>query len=339
MGYTTTTPADLTARRAYREATDTAFAHTTTMHRTPRALRTIHASVDPKWTNTFGKKVRECRDSDAHPLTLPVVVGFDETGSMGEAPMILQQKLATLKGALLRAGLDDAQLCFAAYGDAQNDEVAPCQVGQFESGLEMEDWLNNLYLERMGGGNNGETAGLLLYFLARHSVLDSLTKRGKKGYLILTGDECPLPWITREEVRRYIGDDIQADLKIAEVVTEARKIYDIYFFHYRTGAAVAQDSLRVWQKLLGPDHVVPVESLDTISEQMAMLIARVEGIADTMAEAAELLLAEGADPDAVRRAGKAMVPFDVHIGTVATATANAKLPEPTGTPGKKTRRL
>jgi hypothetical protein len=339
MGYSTTTRDDLSARSANRAATGSAFAHTTTMDSTPTHLRTIHPSVDPKWTNAAGEQIRECLDSDAHPITLPVFVGFDETGSMGEAPMILRERLATLKGALLRAGLDDAQLCFGAYGDAQNGEVAPCQVGQFESGIEMEDWLNNLYLERLGGGNSGETAGLLLYFLARHSRLDSVTKRGQKGYLILTGDESPLPFITRAEVKRYIGDDIQADLTIGEVVAEVQKLYDVYFFHLETGAAVMQNSLSVWTGLLGADHVVPIQGLDTIAEQMAMLIARKEGIVDTIAGAAELLLAEGADPDTVRRAGQAMMPFEQHLGAVAPATSTGRLPQAPESDSPTTRRL
>ncbi len=338
MGYSISSADDLSARRAYREASGTTFAHTRTMASRPVAERKVHESVDPKWRNAAGEQIRECRDSEAHPITLPVVVGFDETGSMGEAPMILQQKLASLKGALLRTGLVDAQLCFGAYGDAQNDEVAPCQVGQFESGLEMEDWLNNLYLERLGGGNWGETAGLLLYFMARHSRLDSVTKRGKKGYLILTGDECPLPFVTREEVARYIGDTIQGDLAIEAVVAEASQLYDIYFFHLNTGAAVMQGSLAVWQRLLGEGHVVPIENLDTIAEQMAMLLARLEGVADTVGEVADILLAEGADPDAVRRASKAMVPFDRTIGTVAKAEASGRLAKPAPAKGG-TRRL
>jgi len=255
---------------------------------------------------------------------------------MGEAPHILQSKLAALKGSLLRAGLPDIQVCFSAYGDGQNDEVAPCQVGQFESGLEMEDQLNNLYLEGMGGGNAGETSGLLLYFLACYSRLDSLDKRGEKGYLILTGDECPLPVITREEVSRYIGTDIPNDLSIEEVVARITKLYDVYFFHYMTGAARMQNSLPVWQRLLGTDHVIPLENLDTVTEQMVMLIASLEGITDTVEEAAALLVAEGADPSAVARAGQAMVPFTRARSPQAKVTGN--LPTPAA-PSSRIRRL
>jgi hypothetical protein len=326
MGTSYTTREDLSQRSAYRRATGSVFAFTAAMNSKPISQRTVHESLDPKRRNTRGEQIRECLDSPEHPTTLPVVVGFDETGSMGDAPRIMQQKLGALKGATLRMGLVDAQLCFAAYGDAHNHEAAPCQVGQFESGIEMEDWLNNLYLEGNGGGNNGETSGLLLYFLANFARLDSLTKRGKKGYLILTGDECPLRKITREEVKRYIGTDIEADLTIEQVVTQAKKSFDIYFFLVETGAALTQGSLGVWQKLLGKDHVIIVESLETISEQIALLLAQSEGVLDSLDAGADILVDEGADRADVLRAAHALVPLG-RTGTVmAKFTGTGSLP-------------
>ena len=332
MGYSATSREELDDRMAYRRTSHTSFAYTSSMASTPTYLRTCHPALDPKTPNKAGQIIRECLDSATHPQAQPLVVPFDETGSMGEAPKILQTKLASLKGALLRAGLPDIQICFAAYGDAQNDEVAPCQVGQFEAGMEMESQLNDLYLEGMGGGNMGETSGLLLYFLARHSYLDCVTKRHKRGYLLLTGDELPLPLITRAEVRRYIGDELEADLTIEQVVAEVTKLYDVYFFHYKTYAAEHQNSLPTWQRLLGTDHVIPLQGLDTYTEQIVMLIASLEGVTDTVEEAAALLVAEGADATAVARAGEAMVPF-TH-GRVRPATVTGTLPTPTGPTGR-----
>jgi hypothetical protein len=339
MGYSTTDRDELSDRAAYRDATGTTFAHTATMASTPTALRHIHESMDPKSKNTLGQQIRECRDSEEHPNALPIVVGFDETGSMGTAPQLLQKKLATLKGATLRMGLTDAQLCFAAYGDAQNDEVAPCQVGQFESGIEMEDFLNNLYLEKQGGGNSGETPGLLLYFLANFTALDSLAKRGKKGYIVLTGDECPLPYVTRDEVERYIGPHIQSDLTIKEVVKEAQKSFEIYFFLVNNHAAAMQGSEKVWQNLLGADHVIPVQSLDNISEQIALLIAQLEGTIDSLDAGAKILIAEGADPKNVARASQELAHYTGGKGNGNVAvrpTGAGALPVPAAA-GKTTR--
>ena len=54
------------------------------------------------------EQVRECLDSAEHPVTIPIFVGFDETGSMGSAPREIVEKLGTLKGVTLTAGLLDS---------------------------------------------------------------------------------------------------------------------------------------------------------------------------------------------------------------------------------------
>jgi hypothetical protein len=322
------------ARSSYRAATHSSFAYSSATASKPWHERKVHEMLDPKRKNSNDEQVRESKDTEAHPNTVPIVVGFDETGSMGSAPRILQQKLATLKGATLRAGLTDAQLCFAAYGDAQNGEVAPVQVGHFESGVEMEDWLNDIYLEGNGGGNNGETAGLLMYFLANHSRLDCI-KRGKKGYLILTGDEVALPKITRHEVKTYLGYDIQRDYTIEEVVAEVQKTYQVFFFLVDNMAAKMQDSLNFWTRLLGPKNVIKVQDLDNISEQIALLVARYEGVIDSFDAGTELLLAEGADAAAVRAATRDLAPYEPR--TVATpAKVSGKLAK-SGTGNRVTR--
>ena len=56
-----------------------------------------------------------------------------------------------------------------------------------------------------------------------------------------------------------------------------RQSYDVYFLHVKTGAATAQNSLDRWQKLLGNEFVIPVESLNNISELIAMIVTRAIG--------------------------------------------------------------
>lgn len=76
---------------------------------------------------------RESRDSDEHPESTPIVIGFDETGSMGLNPSILQRELKGLFGMLVRRDVvSDPQVAIAAYGDTHYDDV-PLQLSQFAS--------------------------------------------------------------------------------------------------------------------------------------------------------------------------------------------------------------
>src|SRR5271166_724984 len=157
----------------------------------------VHDKMNPK-----GVKIRESRDSEAHPESHAVGVLFDVTGSMQTVPRILQENLPRLMGLLLRKGyLEHPQILIGAIGDATCDS-APLQVGQFESGIEIEEDLGKLFLEGGGGGHITESYELAMYFMARHTALDCFEKRGKRGYLFVIGDELPYPRIKRAEVER-----------------------------------------------------------------------------------------------------------------------------------------
>jgi hypothetical protein len=139
----------------------------------------VHESMDPaKMKN--GK--RESRDSVEHPLSVPIFVGLDVTGSMARTPAEVQTALPQLMGLLLKQGfVTDPSICVAAIGDAASDR-APLQVGQFESGIEIDNDIANIYMEGNGGGNDHESYDLALLFLARCTVTDAWEKRQKKGF-------------------------------------------------------------------------------------------------------------------------------------------------------------
>src|SRR5262245_44452644 len=152
------------------------------------AARAVHPKMSPR-----GVKARESRDSEAHPQSHAVAVLLDVTGSMRQVPRVLQAHLPKLMGLLIRKGyLDHPQVLVGAVGDATCD-AAPLQVGQFESGIEIEEDLGRLYLEGGGGGQLTESYELALYFIARHTAIDCYERRGRRGYLFVIGDEMPYP--------------------------------------------------------------------------------------------------------------------------------------------------
>lgn len=251
-----------------------AFVHDSYMSSVPVSERKVHEKMDPKGVT------RESCDSDAHPDSLPVAVMFDHTGSMGAIPMVLQKKLSQLMGLIIRKGYAaHPQVLFGSIGDTCDS--GSIQVGQFESGIEMDDDLGRLWLVGGGGGGMQESYQNALYFFARHTKLDSLNKRDKRGYLFLIGDEWPYPKVLAHEVRDLFGDSIQRDIPIEEIIMEARKLYNIFFIIPR-GASHGR-SLELenrWKALLGGQNVLILEQPEGVCESIATAIGLCEGAVD-----------------------------------------------------------
>jgi hypothetical protein len=221
--------------------------------RVGEAACAVHQKMNP-----HGVRVRESRDSATHPQSHAVAVFFDVTGSMQGVPRVLQAQLPKLMGLLIRRGyLDHPQILIGAIGDATCD-AAPLQVGQFESGIEIEEDLGKLYLEGGGGGHITESYELALYFMARHTALDCFEKRGQRGYLFIIGDEIPYAHVKPREVRAVIGDGLQSSLRVEEIVTELQRTYDVYHVlpkmtsnwnrpevHHRWAELLGQKALRL----------------------------------------------------------------------------------------------
>jgi hypothetical protein len=233
-----------------------------------------HASLNP-----FGVKMRESRDSAEHPESNAVIVLFDVTGSMGEVPKTIQKKLPSLMGLLLRkAYLTDPAIMIGAIGDAYTDRV-PLQIGQFESGIEIENDLTNLYLEGNGGGQVHESYELGMYFASRHTVMDCFEKRQKKGYLFIIGDEQPYD-VSRSQVKTLIGDDLEADIPVRDILREVQERYEVFFIlpkmtHYWDNVAVNSK----WRDLLG-ERFLKIEDPEAVCELIAATIGLCESAVD-----------------------------------------------------------
>jgi hypothetical protein len=212
-----------------------------------------HPLMNPK-----GVRLRESRDGADHPQSLGIVFALDVTGSMGAIPRLLAtQQLPTFMKVLMDCQVQDPQVLFMAVGDAVSDG-APLQVGQFESTAElMDQWLTWSYLEGGGGGTGEESYELGMYFLAAHTEMDCMVKRGKRGYLFMTGDENPYPILSRHVVEAVIDDGLTEDIKVAEVVAELQKAYTPFFLvpdHQRAARCE-----KAWRDLLG-DNVLVMEA-------------------------------------------------------------------------------
>jgi len=266
------------------------------------AQRGCHGLMDP-----HGLKMRESRDSADHPDSLGIVFALDVTGSMGDIPrMLAQRDLPNFMKTLQNCRIADPQIMFMAIGDATSDK-APLQVGQFESTAElMDQWLTWSWLEAGGGGSGSESYELAFYTLAQHTDLDCWTKRRKRGYLIMTGDELPYPAVSRHQVEALIGEHLDEDIPIEEAVAAAAESYHLFFLIpdlQRRKRCEAR-----WRELLG-DHVICMESPDDTCAVAAALVGLTEGrLADTE-ELAGALAAGGMTRERIGAVIRAVRPY------------------------------
>lgn len=218
--------------------------------------RACHPLMNPK-----GVKYRESRDSPDHPNSKAIVFALDVSGSMGAIPeQIAKKELPGFMKTLLDCGVADPQVLFMAVQDCA-DEYAALQVGQFESTAElMDQWLTWCWI--MGGGaSEYESYDLAFYFAAHHTKLDCLEKRGKKGYFFMTGDEPCYPALKAAWVKRDLGDELSADLPLAEVIRDVTRSFHTFF--------LVPDTHRFdycgehWKKSLGAGAIALASAEDT----------------------------------------------------------------------------
>jgi hypothetical protein len=289
--------------------------------------------LDPK-----GVKYRESCDSKEHPESNPVAVFFDQTGSMGDIPrMFAFDKTHGLPG-LMRVlvgknYLPDPQLLYGCVGDGPQGEIGPLQVGQFESGLEMDEWLTAMLLEGKGGSNNMESYDLALYFAARHMKLDSVIHRNKKGYLFIIGDEEAYPSVDKRVVERYIGDKLQSDIPIKDIIKEAQKLFEVFRLCVPTG--YPDGSFDHWKNLLG-QHAILLKEPGQVCDVIAATIGACEGrdLDDIRTD----LTDKGSSARDVDAALGAIVPFVSSKGAALTrGTVAGALDKPSGSPARSKR--
>lgn len=238
--------------------------------------RGMHADLDPKTIT-----VRESVDSDANPASTPIIVALDVTGSMGEIPdQLIRGPLGTfIEEVLARKPVSDPHLMFMGVGDVSCDQ-APLQVTQFEADDRIAKEMAKIFIERGGGGNRTESYQLPWYFAAMKTRIDSLPKRGKKGYLFTVGDEeAPGP-LSRDELFRVTGETAERDYTAAELLALAEQSYHVFHIVVEEGshARTYRDAVfGSWQKLLG-QRVIPLSDKSRLAEVLVSTIQANEGV-------------------------------------------------------------
>lgn len=180
--------------------------------------RTIDPLLNPR------NVIRECKDSEEHPNTFPIILALDVTGSMGKATKMCATKLNDIMEALYK-DVKDVEFMMMGIGDLSYDS-APIQVTQFESDVRILDQTTKIYFEGGGGGNAFESYTAAWYFGLYNTDLDCWN-RGKKGLIITLGDEPLNPYLPGKALGRVLGKEMQ-DVDTEFLYEEVVKKFNVY---------------------------------------------------------------------------------------------------------------
>lgn len=193
----------------------------------------------------------------------PVVYAFDVTGSMGTLPRIIYDKMPLIAGQIVECGyLSDAEMSLAAIGDILSDQ-APIQIGDFSLMRKLDDWLQRIWLEGGGGGQDLESYEYVAYYYARMCELPE----AKTPFFLFTGDEGFRETLYASDLALHFGGKRES-VSMQEVIAELKsKFKDNVFLVRRKYSGKTDERINAdWEKLLGREHVVPLPSDQAIAD-------------------------------------------------------------------------
>ena len=226
--------------------------------------------------------MRECRDSEEHPNTIPVILALDVTGSLGQAAVEIAKKLNVIMTKLYDQ-VKDVEFMIMGIGDLYCDD-GPIQISQFESDIRIAEQLDKLWFEFGGGGNMSESYTAAWYMGSRHCDLDCW-KRGKKGIIITMGDERLNPYLPEQSLMLQTGDDLEADVETKNLYEEASEKFDIYHIQVDHGRSWDKDGIIKSFGILGDNF--KRANMDNIADVIVDIIMNRNETATEVAQTSE----------------------------------------------------
>lgn len=276
-------------------------------HYETRSYKSARRSEDI-FTSTYMKDLlnpakmklpREACDSALSPYSKPYIFAEDITGSMDVFLLsLIQHEFPRLIKNMYENCKPDCvpHIMMMGVGDASTGarDQAPLQVTQFETDTRILEQLEQIYIEKGGGGNDSESYILPWYFAAKHTRLDCYDKRGEKGFLFTFGDECPPESIGRTEIRKVFGDrddveHVQGVYTAYDCLEMASKMYNCYHIILRGWYYNHQHHRNVideWRNLMGT-HVCDLSDHHYLPELVVTISNMYEG--HTKTEAIEMI--------------------------------------------------
>ena len=261
----------------------TYYAKNTHISSATNAQQVFKAShMKPEFDPSRMKLPREACDSAESPHSRGIIYAEDLTGSMGS---FLLSLIKTEFPRLIKQTYDavsfDPHIMFMGVGDVAAGDEAPLQVTQFETDLRMLEQLQQIYIERGGGGNCYESYILPWYFAGKHIEMDCYNKRGEKGFLFTFGDEEPTPRLSQSEIKTVFGnnDSLQTRFISAEdcLNMASEKFYCYHIILHGSNYYYDTDSVcSKWRNLMGT-HVCDLSDHHYLPELVTTILKLYDG--------------------------------------------------------------
>ena len=221
-------------------------------------------------------KCRESLDSADHPVTTPIIIGLDVTGSMSDLLNVTAQRLGEMvKDIIERQPVEGPQIMFCAVGDSRCDR-SPLQVTQFESDIRIASQLTELWFEQGGGGNNFESYPLVWYLAANKTKTDAWEKRQQKGVIFTLGDDGYPEQLLVREIEKVFGDRVSEDINTEALLAQVSRRYDVFHLMVMDRRSEQTVKLPKWRELMG-ERAISVTDVNAIPEIIVSLLECVAG--------------------------------------------------------------
>lgn len=204
----------------------------------------------------------------------PLVLACDVTGSMDVLPKIFLGKAPmVVREIVTRKYLADAACSVCGIGDVVSDQ-APLQFGEFAPPKETGDWLARVYAEGNGGGQSVESYEFAAWFYANRCALP----KAETPFFFFTGDEGFRDTLTKSELDEYFGGDNGEATTAVQAFKDLQRKFkgNVFLIHRKYGGDDA-GIVRQWEKVLGADHVIRLQSDQAVADVILGIIAVVGG--------------------------------------------------------------
>ena len=155
---------------------------------------------------------------------------------------------------------------------------------------------------------------------ATHTSCDGYEKEGRKGCLVICGDEMSNPTIEPDTVRRVTGETLETAIPIETVLEMAQKQWEVIFFFSHTNYydSDTQEQVFAWWKQRLGARAIHLYSPDDVAVQTAIVAGLLNGSVASLEEGIARAAAAGTPSATIDRVRRALAAFAASIGKAGT---------------------